>query len=500
MSAQRISEGWVVLKTLQAFAKQYPHIAELWISVDATRGMLDVLNLGKPSDRDVALAHRLKQDNLLPVRFVDKVFRGTNNFSFGQAGNRTTPDVLLVEEPQPMFKSIHVIECKGERSDRLWAQLLRVRSHVDYAWAALPYDIALLYDTEIRRQRWGLVTVSADEVAQPIQVFSEFRFLHYPGAQSDLKERAETVYRINEMHGLERVSWDSKFETAHILHTRINLTEMVQLLLRLITQTEYTEDEIRAYLCKAKGDFRRLKLLSEQDDRLVLSYGCLKIQLSLLRVASESGLVNIPNLLRQTPQKGISRQDASRLVASDNFERHVIPIIREHFLQTDDLQTLMNWIKALGGKATMIDLFEYAIDTERWAPLKWLLIGNTPSTAPATIRDGSEICLNCGKREICAQWVRKQPNAIDAVMSYREAKGRAMITRIRNDEETAFRELLADPLYIKFLVPYTLVQENKRLLIRLYILTRDSKVLQKSDGRYCPFDDVWELAPRILSS
>lgn len=497
MPAEHINEGWVVLKTLQAFAKQNPHIAELWVSIDAMRGMLDVFNLGKPTDRDAALARRLKRDNLLPARFVDKVFRGTNNFSFGKTGNRTVPDVLLVEEPQPMFKSIHTIECKGERSDRLWAQLLRVRNHVDYVWAALPYDVALLYEKEIRRQGWGLVTVSPDDVAQPFQTFSDFRFLYYPSAQNCLKERAEAVYRINEMHGLERISWDSKFETAHILHTRINLAEIVQFLLRLAAKTEYTEDEIRAHLRKAKSDFRRLKFLSEEDDLFVLSYGCLKIQLSLLRAASESGVVNVPDLLQQESQQSISRQEASRLIVSDSFERQVIPKIREHFLQTDDLQTLINWLKALGGKATMVDLFKYAADTERWAPLKWLLIGSTPSTAQSRMRDGSEVCLTCGKQEVCAKWVRQQPNAIDAVMDYREAKGRAMIARIRNDDEIAFQELLADPLYIKFLVPYTLVEENKRLLIRLGILTQESKVLPKSGGRYCPFDDVWELAPAV---
>jgi hypothetical protein len=498
MPTERINEGWVVLKTLQAFAKQNPHIAELWISADATRVMLDVLNLGKPEDREAALARRLKRNNLLPARFVDNVFRGTNNFSFGQAGNRTVPDVLLVEEPQPMFKSIHTIECKGERSDRLWAQMLRVRSYVDYVWAALPYDVALLYDTEIRRQRWGLVTVSPDEIAQPFQTFSDFRFLHQPGAQSCLKERTGTVYRINEMHGLERISWDSKFEIAHILHTRINLTKIVQLLLRLTTQTEYTEDEIRVYLRKAKGDFRRLKLLSEEDDHFVLSYGCLKIQLSLLRAASESGLVNVLDLLRQESLQSISYQETNRFIASDSFEQLVIPQIREHFLQTDDLQTLINWLKALGGKATMFGLFKYAVDTERWTSLKWLLIGSTPSTAQGKIRDGSEICLTCGKQEICARWVRQQPNAVDAVMDYREAKGRAMIARIREDDETAFQELLTDPLYVKFLVPYTLVEENKRLLIRLGILTQESKVLPKSGGRYCPFDDVWGLSPDVV--
>ena len=498
MPTEHINEGWVVLKTLQAFAKQNPHIVELWISADATRGVLDILNLGKPADRDAALAKCLKQDNLLPTRFVDKVFRGTNNFSFGQAGNRTVPDVLLVEEPQPMFKSIHTIECKGERSDRLWAQLLRVRSHVDYAWAALPYDVALLYEKEIRRQGWGLVTVSPDQVAEPFQTFSDFRFLRYPGAQSCLKERGEVAYRINEMHGMERISWDSKFETAHILHTRINLTKIVQLLLHLTTQTEYTEDEIRAYLEKAKSDFFRLKFLSEKDDSFVLSHGCLNIQFSLLRAAGESGMMDVSDLLQQTSQQSISLQDASRLVASDSFERQVIPKIREHFLQTDDLQTLINWLKALDGKATMFDLFKYTVETERWAPLKWLLIGSTPSTAQGKIRDGSEICLTCGKQEICAQWVRGQPNAIDAVMDYRETKGRAMIARIRDDDEAAFRELLTDPLYVKFLVPYTLVEENKRLLIRLDILTQESKVLPKSGGRYCPFDDIWELAPDVV--
>lgn len=498
MPTERICEGWIVLKTLQAFAKQNPHIAEMWISIDATRGMLNVLNLEQPADRDAVLARRLKRDNLLPKRFVDKVFRGTNNFAFGEAGSRTIPDLVFVEEPQPTFKSIHAIECKGGRSERLWGQMLRVRSHVDYVWASLPHDVALLYDPEIRQQRWGLVTVGLDEVAQPIETFSDFRFLHHPGAQSSLKERTETVYRINEMHGLERISWDSKFETAHILHTRINLTEIVQLLLRLTSQTEYNEDEIQMHLREAKGDFRRLKFLSEVKDRFVLSYGCLKIQFSLLKAAGESSVIDVLTLLRQESQQDISRQKVNRLIASDSFERHVIPQIREHFLQTDDLQTLLNWLGALGSKATMVDLFRYTVSTERWAPLKWLLIGSTPSTAQGKIRDGSEICLTCGKQEICAQWVRQQSNAIGAVMEYREAKGRAMIARIRDDDESAFRDLLTDPLYIKFLVPYTLVEENKRLLIRLGILTQASKVLPKSGGRYCPFDDIWELTPDFV--
>ena len=35
MLTEHINEGWVVLKTLQAFAKQNQHIVELWISADA---------------------------------------------------------------------------------------------------------------------------------------------------------------------------------------------------------------------------------------------------------------------------------------------------------------------------------------------------------------------------------------------------------------------------------------------------------------------------------
>jgi hypothetical protein len=497
MSADRISEGWVVLKTLQAFAKHNPHIAELWTSADATNGMLNILSLSRPADKDATLARHMKRENLLPVEFIDRVFRGTNNFSFGESGNRAIPDILFVEEPQLTFKSIHTVECKGGRSERLWAQMLRVRTHVDYIWASLPHDVALLYDPEIRHQRWGLVTVTPDESAQPFESFSDFRFVHYPGAQSHLKERTETVYRINEMHGLERISWDTKFETSHILHTRISLTEIVQLLLGLAAKTVYDEEEIRSYLAKTRGDFQRLKFLREEGHRFVLSYGCLKIQLSLLRAGSESGIVDVSQLLQQKPHKRICRQEANHLIASDSFRQEVIPQIREHFLQTDDLKTLINWLRALGGRATMFELFSYAIDTERWASIKWLLIGSTPSTAQSRIRDGSEICLVCDKHEVCALWIRQQADAISALIDYREAKARSMISRIRDDDEAAFRELLTDPLYSKFLVPYTLVEENKRLLVRLGILTENSKVLPKSGGQYCPFDDIWELSPSI---
>jgi hypothetical protein len=32
----------------------------------------------------------------------------------------------------------------------------------------------------------------------------------------------------------------------------------------------------------------------------------------------------------------------------------------------------------------------------------------------------------------------------------------------------------------------------------LGILTQESKVLPKSGGRYCPFDDVWGLSPDVV--
>lgn len=497
MMSNKLNEGWVVFKTMQVFSLEYPHITELWISSDATRGMLDAFNLGQTTDKDATLARYFKEHDLLPLKFVDKVFRGTNNFYLGEKGNRTVPDILFVEEAQEDFKSIHAIECKKEKSDRLWAQMLRVRGHVDYAWASLPYDASLLYEAEIRHQRFGLVAVGIETTSQQISQFSDYRLLNHPMAQSYLRERKETIYRINELHGLERISWDSKFETNHILHTRISLHKIVALLFRFTAKITYSNREIQSILHKAKGDFLRLKFLVEDDEAFTLSYGCLKIQLSLLKAVSNSGLFEVKEILQNGDKFQLSAKEMTRFIRHEAFERLVLPQIRHHFLQTEDLQTLIGWLTELGGKATMFELFSHAIRTEKWAVLKWLLIGNQPSTAPSKIKNGSEICLNCGKGETCAKWVRQQSNKIEMVMAYRQEKGREMIARIRSDDISAFQELLADPLYIKFLVPYTLVQENKRLLVRLGILSKESAILSKSRGLYCPFHDVWELSPLL---
>lgn len=124
--------------------------------------------------------------------------------------------------------------------------------------------------------------------------------------------------------------------------------------------------------------------------------------------------------------------------------------------------------------------------------MKWLFVGNTPTTAKSRITSQKDVCFKCSRLNPCRELIQKASDPIKVLMDYREEWGKKYIVRVRNNDDKAFKELLANPLLIKFLVPYSLVVENKRFLMDIGIL-QENEVLRKDQGKYCPYEDYWEL-------
>ena len=151
------------------------------------------------------------------------------------------------------------------------------------------------------------------------------------------------------------------------------------------------------------------------------------------------------------------------------------------------------------GRHKMVDIIEWLMVNERYDELKHVVLGNTSSTAPHTLYNGTDICISCVDDKKCPSLLRNKSRdeRIDILLQYRLELSNTLLTKIKaasGDElRNLLNQLILDPIHIKFGTAYTLVVEGKTQLLRERLITAACSVLRKDHGQYCPYNDIWEL-------
>lgn len=151
------------------------------------------------------------------------------------------------------------------------------------------------------------------------------------------------------------------------------------------------------------------------------------------------------------------------------------------------------------GRHNMVEIIEWLMTNERYDELKRIILGNTPSTAPYTLHNGTDICISRVDDNKCPRFLRNKSchERGEILLQYRLDWSSNLLTKIKETSGDELRnllnQLLLDPIHMKFGTAYTLVVEGKTQLLHEKIITADCRVLRKDHGQYCPYDDVWEL-------
>jgi len=150
-------------------------------------------------------------------------------------------------------------------------------------------------------------------------------------------------------------------------------------------------------------------------------------------------------------------------------------------------------------KHKMVDIIEWLMEKGRHNELKHVILSDTPSTAPHTLHEGTDVCVSCIQERKCCDVLRSRSREerIELLLQYRNELSKTLLTDIKmasGDElHNLLNQLMLAPIHIKFGAAYALVVEAKTQLLRERLITSTCSVLRKDHGRYCPYNDIWEL-------
>jgi len=169
-------------------------------------------------------------------------------------------------------------------------------------------------------------------------------------------------------------------------------------------------------------------------------------------------------------------------------------------LKSERTQGILRILRGMSpGRHNMVDIIEWLITNERYDELKHVILSNTPSTAPHTLYNGTDICISCADDKKCPNLLSNKSYGKRGkiLLQYRLKLSNALLAKIKEASGDELRDLsnqlLLDPIHMKLGTAYTLVVEGKTQLLREGLITAACSVLRKDHGQYCPYDDIWEL-------
>jgi len=202
----------------------------------------------------------------------------------------------------------------------------------------------------------------------------------------------------------------------------------------------------------------------------------------------------------------LKRRLATSLSRNEKEEQSAITVNSEEVqemansLKSERMQGILRILRRMPpGRHNMVDIIEWLMTNERYDELKHVILSNTPSTAPHTLYNGTDICISCPDDKKCPSLLhnKSRDERVEILLQYRFELSNALLAKIKeasgNELRNLLNQLLLDPIHMKFGTAYTLVIEGKAQLLRQRLLTADCSVLRKDHGQYCPYDDIWEL-------
>jgi len=120
--------------------------------------------------------------------------------------------------------------------------------------------------------------------------------------------------------------------------------------------------------------------------------------------------------------------------------------------------------------------------------IREIFVGDKASSGIKPIRNNKDICLHCEVNR-CSN---RGNITKEKLLYYRTSYVNSFIKSVSEDISN-LDLLFEDPLIIKFIVPYNLTSKNKIIMKYVQLLSNNINILQKKDGTYCPFEDIWIL-------
>ncbi len=125
-----------------------------------------------------------------------------------------------------------------------------------------------------------------------------------------------------------------------------------------------------------------------------------------------------------------------------------------------------------------------------------LILGERVSSSKKAIISGRDSCLSCQKDTPCARKLATMSSKerLNYLLYLRLIRAKKMLSAMKwSCSAVCFKGLLDEPLLLKFIVSYALVVDIKNELKKEGEIA-DHKTLYKGSGKYCPYDDLWELS------
>ncbi len=246
-------------------------------------------------------------------------------------------------------------------------------------------------------------------------------------------------------------------------------------------------------------EFSRLRLIAAGNapGTIVLSEAFRTLQSALWDYLDAGYIPDVPATASAAGWDGALAL-ASRTCGSPFFGNALLPAFRQHYLSLPEVAKWVSWIAACNRQpASMHDIVLHALERGEEQEFWWIALGDAPSSAPAAIRNGRDVCFRCLRVAECTPHFggRYDPGNLARLLSwYREERASEFLNQASNGKIAGAASSLAqDSMLTKFVVSYSVAVCQKSLLGELGILDGRSAVLRKDAGRYCPRADLWSL-------
>jgi hypothetical protein len=279
---------------------------------------------------------------------------------------------------------------------------------------------------------------------------------------------------------------------ANVLLNSLKLVELVSLCLQL-PMAPKTPRRLHQHVLKQRSyelDLKRLEYLDADNEWYYLSPPFNSLQRSIRRLFN-SGQIPFGRDWT-TGDRKTNLNYLQALIDHPAFVARILPKIRQHYLSLRAVGLLVAWIQATGElMPTMAGIIRAGLEQDGSEIVRHLLLSDQPSTAESVLKNHRDVCYSCPPSRRC-QPLREASSTYDVLMEYRST-ALDEIVRLRHPKIDLRDCLLEDWLLAKFFLPYSLVVTTKRWMLQTSIVSCDSIVLDKSHGRYCPWNDVWAL-------
>jgi len=278
----------------------------------------------------------------------------------------------------------------------------------------------------------------------------------------------------------------------NVLMNDLTLVELVSLCLQLPVAPK-TPRRLHQHVLKQRSyelDLSRLDYLDSDYEWYYLAPAFNSLQRSIRRLFN-AGEIPFARDWQEGDRK-TNLDYLKGLIAHPIFAERILPKIRAHYLSLREVRLLVDWIKATGELApTMVDIIRAGLERAGTEVVRGLLLSDQPSTAVSALEGRRDVCFSCPPHWRC-QPLQGVADPYEVLMEYRSTALETLVTS-RYPGKDLGNCLVEDWLIAKFFLPYSIIVSTKIWMLQTAILGSDSVVLDKSHGKYCPWNDIWGL-------